>query len=139
LRGGRRIAVYEDAMATRAARGSQKMQNQREFQRYRTDVTLDFGGAGSKVTGMTWDVSLGGMFVRTSRMPEVGQKLLVTLRFPEGRQLLVQAEVVRILQPSALLRDVVPAGFGVSIRNGDSYKRFVESVAAAVEPAPISH
>ncbi len=115
------------------------MPNRRGHPRYRTDVMLDFGVAESKVTGMTWDVSLGGMFVRTSRMPDVGQKLLVTLRFPEGRQLLVQAEVVRIFHPSAILRDVLPAGFGVSIRNGDSYKRFVESVAATTEPVPTSH
>lgn len=106
------------------------MQAKRAHPRYRTDIMLDFGAAESKVTGMTWDVSLGGMFVRTSKMPEVGQKLLVTLRFPEGRQLLVQGEVVRLFQPPAALRGASPTGFAVTIRNGDSYRRFVESVAA---------
>lgn len=82
---------------------------------------------------MTWDVSEGGMFIRTTRKSEVGQKLLVTLRFPEGRQLLIQGEVVRTFQPQALSRDGSPAGFAVAIENGDSYKRFVESVAARFE------
>ena len=79
---------------------------------------------------MTWDVSRGGMFIRTTRKPEVGRKLLVTLRFPEGRQLLIQGEVIRTFQPSALNRDGPPAGFAVAIKNGDSYQRFIDSVAA---------
>ena len=112
------------------------LSDKRAFPRYRADIMLDFGAAESKVTGMTWDVSMAGMFVRTTRMPEVGQKMLVTLRLAEGRQLLVQAEVVRIFQPSPLLRDVLPAGFGLSIKNGDGYKRFVESIAAGSETEP---
>jgi Tfp pilus assembly protein PilZ len=108
----------------------QRMAEQREFPRYRADVTLDFGAADARIAGVTWDVSKGGMFIRTTRTPEVGRKLLVTLRFPEGRQLLIQGEVVRTFQPPALTRDGPPAGFAVSIKNGDSYQRFVESVAA---------
>lgn len=104
----------------------------REFPRYRTDVTLDFGAADARMAGMTWDVSKGGMFIRTTRKPEVGQKLLVTLRFPEGRQLLIQGEVVRTFQPHSLNRESQPAGFAVSIKNGDSYQRFVDSVATQV-------
>lgn len=114
------------------------MQNTREFPRYRTDVMLDFGAAEAKLTGMTWDVSLGGMFIRTTRTPVVGQRLLVTLRFPEGRQLLIQGAVVRIFRPEALLRNVSPAGFAVTIKNGDSYKRFVQSVAATSEASTSS-
>ena len=107
------------------------MQAKRAFPRYRADVMLDFGAAEAKVTGMTWDVSLGGMFVRTSKMPEVGQKLLVTLRFPEGRQLLVQGEVVRLVQTPATMRSVAPSGFAVSINSGDGYRRFIEGIAAS--------
>jgi Tfp pilus assembly protein PilZ len=93
---------------------------------------LDFGAAESKITGMTSDISLGGMFVRTTRIPELGEKLLITLRL-EGHQLLVQGNVVRIFTPSPLLRAGSPVGFGVSIKNGDGFKRFVESVAAKSE------
>ena len=121
---GRRIP-YKRARQLSSMTGSK-----RAFPRYRADVVLDFTIAESRITGLTWDVSLGGMFVRTTRMPEVGQKLLVNLRFPEGRQLLIQAEVVRTFQPSVLVRGSLPAGFAVTVKEGESYKRFVESVAA---------
>src|SRR5258708_18693121 len=109
--------------------------NTRAFPRYRAEVVLDFTVEESRITGMTWDVSLSGMFVRTSKMPEVGQKLLVNLRFPEGRQLLIQGEVVRTFKPSPLLREQLPAGFAVAVKNSESYKRFVESVAGSSAPA----
>lgn len=109
---------------------SSQMAELREFPRYRADVMLDFGAADARITGMTWDVSAGGMFIRTTRKPEVGRRLLVTLRFPEGRQLLIEGEVVRTFQPHALGRGGPPPGFAVAIKNGDSYQRFVASVAS---------
>ena len=106
------------------------MAEKRTFPRYHREVVADFSPAESRVTGVTKDVSQGGLFVRTSRMPEEGQKLLVTLRFSDGRQLLLQGEVVRTFEAPTLVRHLFPTGFGVSIRNSQSYKRFVESVAA---------
>jgi hypothetical protein len=106
------------------------MFEKRRAPRYRQEVVADFSPAESKITGMTRDVSQGGLFVRTSRMPEEGQKLLVTLRFSDGRQLLLQGEVVRTFEAPTLVRHLFPTGFGVSIRNSQSYKRFVDSVAA---------
>jgi len=105
------------------------MAEKRTFPRYRQELVADFSPAESKITGVTKDVSVGGLFVRTSRMPEEGQKLLVTLRFPDGRQLLLQGEVVRTFEAPTLVRHLFPTGFGVSIRNSQSYKRFVKSVA----------
>jgi Tfp pilus assembly protein PilZ len=109
------------------------MAEQREFPRYRADVMLDFGTSESRITGMTWDVSQGGMFIRTTKVPEVGEKLLVNLRFAEGSQLLIQGEVVRTFQPSLQVRGASPAGFAVAIKNGDGYRRFVDSVAKTAE------
>ena len=106
------------------------MAEKRTFPRYRREVVADFSPAESRITGVTKDVSQGGLFVRTSRMPEEGQKLLVTLRFSDGRQLLLQGEVVRTFEAPTLVRHLFPTGFGVSIRNSQSYRRFVESVAA---------
>ncbi len=105
------------------------MGEKRTFPRYRQEVVADFSPAESKITGVTKDVSEGGLFVRTSRMPQEGQRLLVTLRFSDGRQLLLQGEVVRTFEAPTLVRHLFPTGFGVSIRNSQSYKRFVESVA----------
>jgi hypothetical protein len=92
-------------------------------------VVVDFTAAQEKVTGLTWDVSLSGMFVRTTRMPEEGQRLFVTLRFADGRQLLLQGEVVRTFHAPALIRHLFPTGFGMAIKNSESYRRFVSSLA----------
>ncbi len=91
---------------------------------------MDFSPSEAKTTGITFDVSHGGMFVRTSRLPLEGQKILATLRFPDGRQLLIQGEVVRTYHPSVLLRGVLPTGFAMAIKNNESYRRFVDTVAA---------
>lgn len=103
--------------------------DRRTAPRCRVEVLVDFSPSDSKTTGITYDVSLTGMFVRTSRLPENGQKLLATLRFPDGRQLLIQGEVVRTFHPSALLRGLLPTGFAMTVNNNESYRRFVDSVS----------
>ena len=105
------------------------MPQPRQSQRYRTDVVLDFGTSESRTTGMTWDVSNGGMFIRTTRMPQVGQTLLVILRLPGGRQVRLQCEVVRVFHPPEIRRGALPAGFAVAITQGDGYKQFIESLS----------
>jgi len=110
------------------------MADSRAHPRFRTEVMLDFAVGENRTAGMTWDVSKNGMFVRTSRMPEVGQKLLVTLRFPEGRQLLLQGEVVRTFVAPSRMRDEMPSGFGLTVNGGEIYSRFVDSIAAGVAP-----
>jgi hypothetical protein len=107
----------------------------RTSRRYGEEVVVDFSPAESRITGVTRDVSQGGMFVRTSRMPEEGQRLLVTLRFADGRQMLLQGEVVRTFEAPALIRHLFPTGFGMAIRDNQSYKRFVETVAGG-KPKP---
>ncbi len=106
------------------------MSDRRAFPRYRAEVLIDFSPTESKTTGITYDVSLGGMFVRTSRLPGEGEQILATLRFSDGRQLLVQGEVVRTFHPSMLLRGVLPTGFAMAVKNNESYRRFVASVAS---------
>src|ERR1700758_4155680 len=105
------------------------MTDRRAAPRYRTEILIDFSPSESKTTGITYDVSLTGIFVRTSRLPNEGQKLLATLRFPDGRQLLIQGEVVRTYHPSVLLRGLLPTGFAMTVKTNDGYKRFVNSVA----------
>ena len=58
------------------------MSERRAFPRYRTEVLVDFSSSQSRITGITYDVSLGGMFVRTARMPEEGKNLLAQCAFP---------------------------------------------------------
>jgi hypothetical protein len=107
----------------------QRMTEQRAFPRYRAEVMVDFNTQEAKTTGITFDISLGGMFVRTSRMPEEGKALLATMRFTDGRQLLIQGRVVRTFRAPALLRDQLPTGFGMAVTTNESYARFVNWVA----------
>jgi PilZ domain-containing protein len=105
------------------------MSERRAFPRYRTEVLVDFSASQNRITGITYDVSLGGMFVRTARMPEEGKNLLATMRFPDGRQLLIQGKVIRTFKAPALLRDQLPTGFGMAVSTNESYARFVNWVA----------
>lgn len=82
------------------------------------------------MTGVTCDVSLGGMFVRTTRPPNEGRPVRITLRFA-GAELAVQGFVVRTFHAPLLARET-PTGFAIAVRDGEGYRRFVESVAASV-------
>jgi len=107
------------------------MTERRALRRYRAEVAVEFAPLEAKMTGRTWDVSLGGIFVRSSWMPATGDKLFITLQFDDGRQLMLQGQVVRTFHPSALLRNLLPTGFALSLKSGESYRKFVESVAAS--------
>jgi hypothetical protein len=111
------------------------MTDKREFQRYSLDATVDFTPVQSRISGMTRDVSLGGMFIRTSRPPYDGQKLLVTLRLQDRREFLFRGQVVRTFREPIPRSDQPPNGFALKIPDSESYKRFVQSVAAS---APLS-
>jgi PilZ domain len=103
------------------------MKENRQFPRYQKAVVVDFTSEQSRMTGLTRDVSLEGMFIRTMRPPDEGRPIRVTLRF-SNRELTVPGVVVRTFHASPLDRDS-PSGFALAVRNGDSYKNFVESVA----------
>jgi Tfp pilus assembly protein PilZ len=102
----------------------------RAWPRFRSEVVVGFFDGESEAAGLTWDVSVGGMFIRTSRMPEVGSKLMVRMRFSEDRQLLVQGRVVRSFQAPPLVRHLFPTGFGLEISGSELYRNYVRSVEA---------
>jgi hypothetical protein len=108
------------------------MPEKRQNPRYQREVMVDFTPVDSKVTGMTRDVSLGGIFVRTSRPPFDGQNLLVTLRLADGHDLLFFGKVIRTFRATAIRSDMPPTGFALAISDSESYKRFVSSVASTV-------
>jgi hypothetical protein len=108
------------------------MPEKRQTPRYPVEVMVDFNLVGSKVTGMTRDVSLGGMFVRTSRLPSDGQNLLVTFHFAGGNDLLFFGKVIRTFRAAAVRPDIPPTGFALAISDSESFKRFVGSVASTV-------
>jgi Tfp pilus assembly protein PilZ len=111
------------------------MTDKREFQRYRLHAAVEFSPVQSRISGMTRDVSLGGIFVQTSKPPYDGQKLLVTLRLPDQREFLFRGQVVRTFREPIPRPDQPPNGFALKIPDSESYKRFVQSVATSAPPS----
>lgn len=107
----------------------------RAFPRFRAEVMVDFALSETKATGMTVDVSLGGMFVRTTRIPDEGSVLFLTMHLPQGTKILLHGEVVRVFRASGVMRDRQPTGFGYRVSATPIYERFVQSVAGATAAA----
>ena len=103
----------------------------RTWPRFRSEVIVAFQDGDSESTGVTWDVSRAGMFVRSSKMPDVGSKLMVRMRFSEDRQLVLQGRVVRCFTAPALVRHLFPTGFGLEIGGTELYRNFVGTLEQA--------
>jgi hypothetical protein len=104
--------------------------------RFRSEVVVSFQDGDSEATGLTWDVSRAGMFVRSNRMPDVGAKVMVRMRFAQDRQLVLQGRVVRCFQAPTLVRHLFPTGFGLEIAGSELYSNYVGSVEHAAQPPP---
>ena len=107
----------------------------RTWPRFRSEVIVSFQDGDSESAGVTWDVSRAGMFVRTSKTPEIGSKLMLRMRFSEDRQLLLQARVVRLFAAPALVRHLFPSGFGLEIVGSDLYRNYVGTLEQAAAAA----
>ena len=107
----------------------------RTWPRFRSEVIVSFQDGDSESAGVTWDVSRAGMFVRSSKMPEVGSKLMVRMRFSEDRQLVLQGRVVRCFSAPALVRHLFPTGFGLEIGGTELYRNFVGTLEQAAASA----
>lgn len=104
------------------------MIEKRSSPRYKADVVVDFSLPDSRATGVTYDLSREGMFVRTRRLPEEGAVLFVTLHLPGGSKMLLHGKVVRAFRAPGLLRTVMPTGFGYRVSKTPVYERFVDSL-----------
>ena len=64
------------------------MHEKRSQPRRKIRLIVDFEVPGSRTSGITYDISLGGLFVRTIRIPSVGTVLKLVLHLADGRELL---------------------------------------------------
>ncbi|MFY9549600.1 MAG: PilZ domain-containing protein [Thermoanaerobaculia bacterium] len=105
------------------------MLEKRAHPRRKMRLIVDFDAVGSKTSGITYDVSRTGLFVRTVRIPSVGTQLSLVLHLATGRELQVSGKVVRTYSAHGTLRFVIPSGFGLRISPKSSdYDDFVSSV-----------
>jgi hypothetical protein len=91
--------------------------------RHRVEMMVEFDEGGSRVTGVTGEVSHSGMFVRSARLPNCGPAVNLTVHLPGGRELLLKGRVVPNSAPADPAR---PAGFGLHLtEKPDEYDDFL--------------
>jgi hypothetical protein len=78
----------------------------RTARRRSAEMTVEFVQDAFRGTGITGNLSRRGMFVRSSRIPGAGPALKLTVKLPDGRNLVLTGRVIRTVS------DASP-GFGV--------------------------
>lgn len=78
-------------------------------------MMVEFEQSDSRGTGVTRDISNGGMFVAASRLPNVGPTLQLTVHLPNGRSLQLKGKVVRSAAATGVSSAPTPPGFGVRL------------------------
>jgi hypothetical protein len=91
--------------------------------RHRVEMMVEFDEGGSRVKGVTGEISRSGMFVRSARLPNCGPAVNLTVHLPGGRELLLKGRVVPNSGPADPTR---PAGFGLRLtEKPDEYDDFL--------------
>lgn len=91
------------------------MGEKRGGKRSRKRLLVDFDTTYGKTTGFTSDVSPIGLFVRTIRIPRIGERLRAMIHLPDGRLVPLDGTVVRSYRAPVALRSVVPTGFALRL------------------------
>ncbi len=82
-------------------------------------------------TGMTRDLSQNGIFVQTSRLPSVGDRLSLTLHLTSQDRVRVGGEVVRLVTHTEAREMALRAGFAARVTDASGrYQKFVLSMGA---------
>ena len=83
--------------------------------RHHVEMMVEFEHGDSRGTGVTRDISSGGMFVAASPLPNVGPSLQLTVHLPNGRRLELKGKVVRSASQAGFSPAPAPPGFGVRL------------------------
>ncbi len=98
--------------------------------RRRVEMMVEFDQGGSRGTGVTGDVSRGGIFVRSARPPNSGPAVNLTVHLPGGRKLLLVGRVVR----SAAASEQSPSP-GFALRLTDKPAEYDEFFSRLLDPS----
>jgi hypothetical protein len=85
----------------------------RTARRRKAEMTVEFTQGPVHGTGITGDVSHRGMFVRSTQIPGTGPVLHLTVKLPEGRELVLTGRVVRSAE--TLSSSEPSSGFGIRL------------------------
>ena len=82
-------------------------------------------------TGMTRDLSQNGVFVQTSRLPAVGDRLTLTIHLTSKDRVHLGGEVVRLVTQTEARESALRSGFGARVTDASGrYQKFVLSTGA---------
>lgn len=92
------------------------MNDKRSFPRKRKRLLVDIEVDGRSVSGFTWDLSHTGLFISSSYVPKLADRLKASLHLPNGKKVECEGTVVRIRNvPSALAEGTGNHGFCLAL------------------------
>ncbi|HEY6475051.1 MAG TPA: TIGR02266 family protein [Polyangia bacterium] len=115
------------------AKVAQNQQHVRAAERFDLEVKVDLESDHNFYTGLTQNISSGGVFIATSAIRKIGDRITLKFTLPEsGETLAVETEVRWIRENSALHKVEGATGMGVRFVNlspaaATAIQKFVES------------
>ena len=105
-------------------------QEKRASRRRAADVPVSFKVKDTRTTGITSNLSRGGVFVRTTRPPAVGSLVIVHLRPRSGAATIaLRGKVVHSRSGPATHLHLLPTGFGVRLSEAaEDYYDFLSQI-----------
>ena len=105
-------------MHTPGAKVAENHQNVRAAERFDLEVKVDLESDHNFYTGLTQNISSGGLFIATHHLRKIGDRITLKFTLPGSEKVLaVETEVRWIRENSALLRAENGTGMGVRFIN----------------------
>ena len=103
-------------MHTPGAKVAEHQPNVRAAERFDLEVTVDLESDHNFYTGLTQNISSGGVFIATHHLRKIGDRITLKFTLPDsGKQLAVETEVRWLRENSALMNAGV-SGTGMGVR-----------------------
>jgi uncharacterized protein (TIGR02266 family) len=105
-------------MNTPGAKVAENTQNVRAAERFDLEVKVDLESDHNFYTGLTQNISSGGLFIATHHIRKIGERITLNFTLPGStRTVSVETEVRWIRENSALMRSHGDIGMGVRFIN----------------------
>jgi len=105
-------------MNTPGAKKAENIQNVRASERFDLEVKVDLESDHNFYTGLTQNISSGGVFIATHHLRRIGDRITLKFTLPGSAKMVeVETEVRWIRENSALLRAHGEQGMGVRFIN----------------------
>jgi hypothetical protein len=115
-------------------RGTERVEDNRDIRRIKKRITIRFGIDEAVRIGFTEDISMTGMFIRTSNSTPPNSRVKIEFDLPEGSRVELEARVMWAKKvPANLFRLVKKSGMGVRFlcfhAGKEAFDDFFENIA----------